>query len=434
MNDLCRFLVSASLLVALVGVPLSAWGDDPFADLERTGVSTSSMDPFSDLSGNPTSPGTAGRSGASSTVSAPAHVRHTRSFVKQELFEQITWSDAGEGPYRRLSYGGELLQRFSDDMTTWGSFNAQLRLVHRAAYLPAANDAEGESRKDWFLEYHNLYFDRFNALDSILSPEARARQIGRFNFRIGRFYLPSGINLQTDTHGTVLQLSNERNFGFERDWYAGFWGALTRDLNYDLYAMAGSGYDLRLEGQKGLLGLRISLANSWLFEKGWEGGISLITGERISRHALMRSPSVAALADRGRFIETRRVGLDMRHSQPAANGTVTMTGEWTAGRDEDDDVLTQLYQADYLRRDRKFGYAVQYRRFRQGIGPGPMPVMAGQGPGDADASVIGEVTWYFRNEIGNANLHWIKLNIEWQTERQLGRKDLLTTIQYYRYW
>ena len=49
--------------------------------------------------------------------------------------------------------------------------------------------------------------------------------MGRFNFRAGRFYVPFGLNLQTDTHGTVLQLSNEQNLGFERDWYTGFWGS-----------------------------------------------------------------------------------------------------------------------------------------------------------------------------------------------------------------
>jgi hypothetical protein len=50
----------------------------------------------------------------------------------------------------------------------------------------------------------------------------------------------------------VLQLSNERNFGFERDWYAGFWGTINKHLNYDAYYLTGSGYDLKYKGQKGL--------------------------------------------------------------------------------------------------------------------------------------------------------------------------------------
>jgi len=141
-----------------------------------------------------------------------------------------------------------------------------------------------------------------------------------------------------------------------------------------------------------------------------------------------------ALADSGRFIETRRIGIDARHSRPVARGTLTMTGEWSVGRDENDDVGTQVYQLDFLRRDRKLGYAVQYRRFRQEIGPVPMPSMGDPMPGHTDASLIGEVTWYFRNDVGNANLHWLKLNVERQFERQTGTPGILTTIQYYRYW
>ena len=402
---------------------------DPFADLPATGG-----DPFADLGGNlPATPAPA--AAAVSPARREQRPRTTRTFLKQELFEQLTWRDGGAEPYRRLSYGGELLQRFSDRVKTWGSFNLQLRLVNRAAFLPTLNDAEGEDRQDWYLEYHNAYVDLFNAFDPFLSPSARARHLGRFNLRIGRFYLPSGINLQTDTHGTLLQLSNERNFGFERDWFVGLWGGLSPDLTYDLYALAGSGYELRREGQKGLLGLRIALANRFLFEHGWEGGVSWVTGERLSPHALMRSPSVEARAGDGRFIETRRLGLDARHTRPVSFGTMTLTGEWSVGRDESDDLFSQVYQVDLLRRDRRLGWALQYRRFRQDIGPGPLA--AGMGmpePGTADASLIGEVTWYLRNDIGNANLHWFKLQVERQTERMEGRRGVLTTLQYYRYW
>ncbi|RCK79879.1 MAG: hypothetical protein OZSIB_4033 [Candidatus Ozemobacter sibiricus] len=363
--------------------------------------------------------------------------------LKQELFAQITWQDGRRAPYRRFSYGGEILQRFSDQVTTWGSFNAQWRLVHRKAFMPTLNDAEGEGRPDTFFEYHNLYFDRFNVFDAFLSPEARRQHLGRFNLRVGRFYVPHGLNLQTDTHGTLLQLSNERNLGFERDWYAGLWGALSPALNYDLAMMAGSGYDLRLEGQKGLLALRISLANRFLYEHGWEGGISVLSGERISKHSLMRSPSVAARSTDGRFIETRRLGLDARHTRPLPWGTLTMTGEWSAGRDASDDILSQLYQVDFLRRDRRLGYALQYRRFRQGSEPVPMPMgrsamsraePSTAAPGPIEASLVGEATWYFRHEVGNANLHWIKLSVERQMERQVGGRQVLATVQYYRYW
>jgi hypothetical protein len=80
----------------------------------------------------------------------------------------------------------------------------------------------------------------------------------------------------------------------------------------------------------------------------------------------------------------------------------------------------QLYQAEYLRASRRWGLATQYRRFRQD----------GQG---ADASLIGEISWYFRNDAGNSNLHWIKLNVERRVERMRGQPAMIITLQYYFY-
>ena len=131
------------------------------------------------------------------------------------------------------------------------------------------------------------------------------------------------------------------------------------------------------------------------------------------------------------IIDTRRIGGDLRWRHPIPTGSITLTAELSAGRDERDDVFTQLYQADYLTLNRKFGAAVQYRRFNQDIG-GTAFDRASHGKNDA--SIIGELTWYFRNDIGNTNLHWIKLNIERQTERQRGGNDTIITLQYYRYW
>src|SRR5437868_6411103 len=87
------------------------------------------------------------------------------------------------------------------------------------------------------------------------------------------FHDTFGLNLQTDTHGTILQLSNEKNFGFERDWYTGLWGIISEDFNYDAYYLAGSGYDLKYKGQSGLAAARLSLSNKYSSENGIEGGL-----------------------------------------------------------------------------------------------------------------------------------------------------------------
>jgi hypothetical protein len=129
------------------------------------------------------------------------------------------------------------------------------------------------------------------------------------------------------------------------------------------------------------------------------------------------------------IVNTLRYGGDLRWRHSIPTGSITLTAELSGGRDERDNAFTQLYQADYLTLNRKFGASVQYRRFNQDIHGSP-----GTGGGRTDASIIGELTWYFRNDIGNTNLHWVKLNVESQTENQRDRNDTIVTLQYYRYW
>lgn len=354
---------------------------------------------------------------------------------KKELYSQLAYGsnveqeNSGDRWYSRQSLGFEALKKFSTQTSTIASFDFQGRLVRRDNFIPVIDDEEGANREGWYAEYHNVYLDLYNFLNPVLSDADRGAVAGNFNFRLGRFYLPFGINQQTDTHGTILQLSNERNFGFERDWYAGLWGSINRDLNYDLYYLLGSGYDPSFKGQDGLLGSRVSLSNTYLNECGIEGGLSIMAGQRRSGHALERSSSVADRATNGEFIQTQRFGVDTRYTHIFAKGSLSGTTELSAGKDESDNVFTQLYQLEYLHHSRKWGIGSQYRRFYQDFG-----TEGELGSDDADTSIIGELTWFFRNDIGNTNLHWIKLNVERQLESMEGGLATIVTIQYYRYW
>ncbi len=328
---------------------------------------------------------------------------------RKEVMSQFTTNEDGQGASRQ-SIGFEVLKKFSTGTSTVASFNLQGRLVRRDGFNPVQNDMEGENRAGWAFEYHNLYLDLYNVLNPFLNEQQKGDNIGRFNLRAGRFYVPFGLNLQTDTHGTVLQLSNDRNFGFERDWYTGLWGSLNKHLNYDAYYLAGSGYDLKFKGQRGLAAVRISLANQYSNEHGLEGGFSLLGGERLSMDRMKPGK-----------IETQRVGLDGRYRRAVPTGLLTFTNELSGGKDARTPVFMQLHQADYLHASRRWGVATQYRRFRES-------------DSGADASLIGEFTWYFRNDVGNSNLHWIKANIERRLERM--RPELPSTVftlQYYFY-
>jgi hypothetical protein len=298
---------------------------------------------------------------------------------KKELYGQLTWSantDLEDSLYSRQSAGFELLKKFSTRTATIAAFDVQVRMVRRDHFLETLNDMEGLERGEWFLEYHNVYWDLYNVFNWALSDAARGEHTGRFNLRVGRFYLPLGLNLQTDTHGTLLQLTNDRNLGFERDWLAGFWGSLTPDLSYDLYWLAGSGYDLSFKGQCGLLGARLSLGNKYRVEHGLEAGVGFAGGERLAHSALMRSPAVAADSRGNNVVRGWRAGLDVRYSHTVPTGLLTFTTELTAGQDEPDWVWTQLHQFEYLHRSRRFGLAAQFRRFWQDFGTVPGVTLA----------------------------------------------------------
>ena len=377
---------------------------------------TGEQDPFADLTAQqpPTT-----QAPAPSQSWKDAFFKENFGFRK-EIMSQFDVNQQGDGASRQ-SIGFEVLKKFSTATSTVASFDFQGRLVRRDGFNPVQNDMEGANRQGWWFEYHNLYLDFYNILNPFLSDGQRGENVGRFNFRVGRFYVPFGLNLQTDTHGTILQLSNEQNFGFERDWYAGFWGRLNKDLNYDAYYLVGSGYDLKYKGQGGLGALRLSLSKKYSSEYGVEGGVSVLGGERLSPESSERlNANSLHLSNDCGPIETKRIGIDGRYRHAVPNGLFTLTNELSGGKDNATALFVQLHEAEYLHSSRKWGVATQYRALHQ--------------DGSAqDSSIIGEVSWYFRNDVGNSNSHWIKLNVERQLERVHSRPDTIVTLQYYFY-
>ena len=426
--------------------------NDPFADLDHPKTASKDNDPFSDLDGKSPKPVTPASATASKTARPVEDTKswgynlfHENFTFKKELDSQFTYSahdnfedrDGFEKIYSRQSVGFEVLKKFSTKSATVASVDIQGRLVRRDNFIETPSDTEGDERKGWFFEIHNAYADFYNIFNPVLDSETQGKELGRFNMRVGRFYIPFGLNTQTDTHGTLLQLSNDRNFGFERDWYAGMWGSLNKYLNYDVYYALGSNYDISFKGQKGLAGGRVSLADHFLTEYGLQAGTSFIYGERIDPSAIQRSVSVERASEGQEIVDTMRGGFDVRYRHIVPGGSLTYTTEWSFGKDENDEVATQLQQLDFLARNRSWGLSTQYRRFYQNMKLNTPSDAFTHPPAThkADASIFGEFTWYFRNDIGNSNLHWLKLNVEreveWHEKRPLDTK---ITLQYYRYW
>lgn len=327
---------------------------------------------------------------------------------------EIGWMETGgvddyqetHALYSRLSAGFEIQKRFSTATKTVASIDYQGRVVYRNHVLDTAADPMGMDASRWEYETHNAYAEFYSLLGAP----------GRFNLRVGRFYLPFGLNSQTDTHGTLLQLANDRVFGADRDWQATAFGNAAGGLDYLAGYVLGTGPDQELDGQTGMGVGRLGLGNSFLFEHGLEGGVSAAYGERLDPQAGTQEP-----------ISTWRAGIDLRQRLDTGIGPFTLTGEGAIGEDETEPVWSGLAQADWLQPARRWGAAAQYFYFER-----ETEADASADNVDQRASLV--LTRYFRNDVGNATLHWIALGVERQIQTPDDGEDTLLTAQYYRYW
>ncbi len=306
--------------------------------------------------------------------------------------------------YSRLSAGFEIQKKFSTATKTVASVDYQGRLVYRDHVLATAADAMGMDAERWTYETHNAYVEFYNLLGDP----------GRFSLRAGRYYLPFGLNAQTDTHGTLLQLSNDRLFGADRDWQVTAYGSATEQLDYLAGYVFSAGPDQKWDGQAGMAVGRLGLNSEYLYARGVEAGVSGAFGERVDPHAGIEGA-----------IRTWRLGADLRKRIDTELGPFTLTGEAAVGEDEEATVWSGLAQADWLLPGRRWGAAAQYAYFeREPTGHG----------GGIDKRASAVLTRYFRNDVGNAALHWIALGLEEQIRVPEGDEDTLAMVQYYRYW
>ena len=304
--------------------------------------------------------------------------------------------------YTRGSAGFEVQKRFATATKTLASVDYQGRLVYRDHVLDTAADPMGMDAGQWEYETHNAYAEFYNLLGSP----------GRFNLRAGRYYVPFGLNAQTDTHGTLLQLSNDRLFGADRDWQLVAYGNATAHLDYLAGYVFGAGPDQKMDGQAGMAVGRLGLNSDFLYAHGLEGGLSAAYGQRLDPHA------------GGGILNTWRAGADVRKRIDSDLGPFTLTGEGAAGADDAEAVWSGLVQTDWLHPGRRWGVAAQYAYFNRG--GTEFHAVAEQ------ASFV--LTRYFRNDIGNSTLHWIALALEERLRSPEAGEDTLLALQYYRYW
>lgn len=401
---LVRVGSSAAVALAVLCAWIAVWPEQ---------VNAQTDDPFADVLPLP-------MADSDSTTKPAASTWRDNLLIRKEVYllGGIGKQDTGDDleTATRLSLGFEIQKRFSTPQKTVASLDYQGRLVYRSGILESQADAMGHDAAAWEYETHNAYLDVFNL----------AGDLGRLNLRIGYFYQPFGLNQQTDTHATLLQLSNDRLFGSDRDWQVLLYGALTRRLDYSIGYLLGSGSDHSLEGQSGMAIVRLALASEWLYQYGWEGGISAVVGERVDPHAARRRKSPSMVEPHDSLIATWRTGFDLRKQVASMFGTFTLTTEAAVGGDEGDPLVSGLAQIDWLHPSRRWGASTQCLSAWQDFPEAETDA--------TDTRIAAVLTYFLRNDVSRANLHWIAFAVE-RHAQTYDEPDVTTLlIQYYRYW
>ena len=145
------------------------------------------QDPFADLDQGVT----AQESASSQPLSWSETFFKENLGFRKEIMSQFDINQDGHGASRQ-SVGFEVLKKFSTATSTVASFDFQGRFVRRDGFNPVLNDMEGESRRGWAFEYHNLYLDLYNVLNPVLSDSngVRVSDVSTFG-RAGSMF-PSG--------------------------------------------------------------------------------------------------------------------------------------------------------------------------------------------------------------------------------------------------
>jgi len=234
-----------------------------------------------------------------------------------ELIGRLGASDRNAEPVLSGGLGLDLFRRVVTDSGTWGSFEAQVRLVWDKLQSPN-------------FEVHNLFLEkRF--------------LFGRLNLVLGHFQVPFNLEaLPIDTHTTLIQLGNRRALGLKHDWGAGLRGQLAA-IDYDLAYSLGSGmrFDLDTRGMAtGRLGWTSAADTLGL-------GLSAIGGER---------QVATTLREAGEPVTGWRVGADLFYRILF----MRLLAEASAGQDRGRRVLGLLVRLEGESYDDLWHAAMQY--------------------------------------------------------------------------
>ncbi|MGB0714407.1 MAG: hypothetical protein ACPGXK_00920 [Phycisphaerae bacterium] len=200
---------------------------------------------------------------------------------------------------------------------------------------------------------------------------------GRFNIRVGHFELPYGLEQIINTNGTLYDFVHGRNLGVKADWGVTVNGVI-ENIEYEVALTRGSGIEYSGRGSPWIVSGRIGSSRYENFIVGasfmhgevqspmglrtWRSGLKLPS--RVDR-VLGRTTSQPNRGNEG-VIRRTRAGMDFQWYL----GPLGLFGEFSAGRDFNQDVFNALGELNWRSDDDALFLYSQMLVFAQRFGRG----------------------------------------------------------------
>jgi hypothetical protein len=290
------------------------------------------------------------------------------------------------GKYGELatSLGFEDFRRFSSDYGDFLTTDLQVRVGY---------DSLKGSHKAFSLDIHNAWLEYKLGLGSKII--------------VGHFDPAFGLEPVLDTHSKLLQTLAIEDIGFKKDWGIGYKG-LIGDWDYQTALSIGSGMAIYRRDGSFLSSFRIGRGNV----NDLAYGFSLLYGKTLMTESMQTFPRPALVSDQA--VLKKRIGFDAQKLV----GQFLFKGEAAYGKNDRDDVLGYLVEADYTWASApKLITQVQWQSFYNDLS---------QRNSDDSIATLG-----FEYKINSANTLRVALSAD--TNRFGGNEDKTVVVQWY-FW
>jgi hypothetical protein len=234
----------------------------------------------------------------------------------------------------------------------WGTFMFQgyLTRINNQERHPAAF----ESDNDWEMVYR-IWNLNYTALAD-----------GKMNFKLGRFFIPYGLEHDIDSAGQLLDYMSRRNLGPKIDWGATINGVLPH-YQYEIALSRGTGIEYTQRNDPYIVSGRISTPPEDTLVMGLSGFHGRVANAGAVANVRAGLADPADLGAVGSIVRRTRFGVDVAWYSASQ---FAFLGEASVGRDYWQDVVNGLAEVNWNSQDETVLLYLQARFFNQRFAPG----------------------------------------------------------------